>query len=250
MSVLLKEAERPFKVRRGGSDGQRAVLSGLAAFLAMAALVLGMHLLVRYLFATSYLSLFFRYGYLLFLAFTFVALVLELDQERDLISMHPFKYAMACLRLMRGPLMAVGADFRRDTDQQHLSHQPEIGRLDPSLWGGVAQIAESAAHVADLFISGFFSIVFILLLSAWLVVGAPLQYFVFLICGAPARVIERSIQRAHAAAARVAEQSVLDVPVHEAATEARASPRSLLRPVRLSSALSFLVLWAISKIWF
>jgi hypothetical protein len=249
MSVLLKESRASFKVRRGGGDGQRAVVSGLAALAAMVALVLGLHLLVRYLFATSYLSLFFKYGYLLMLAFTCVALVLELDQERELISMHPFRYAMACLRLMRGPLMAVGADFRRDHEAQHLSHQTEIGRLDPSVWGGVAQFAESASHVADLFISGFFSIVFILLLSAWLLTGAPLQYFVFLICGAPARVIERTMQRTALRPALGTEPSVLDVPLPETTT-ARASPVSLLRPVRLSSSLSFLVLWAISKIWF
>jgi hypothetical protein len=249
MIDLLKETRMVSRVQR---DGQWSVLTGLAALACMVLLILSVYLAVRYLFGMNYLNLYLRYGYYVSLGFTFVALLLDLDQDRDLISTHPFRYASACLRLMRGPLQAVGADFKRDTDQ-HATHQPEIGPIDASLWGAVSQLAQSLMHVCDLFISGFFSIVFIILVSVWLLFAAPLQYFIFLICGAPARVIERSMKKAHQALHQ-AETNVLDVPPagDVAPPAAIVSGEAVFnwKPVRITSALALLVLWTLSRAFY
>ncbi|HEV7857100.1 MAG TPA: hypothetical protein VGO91_00480 [Pyrinomonadaceae bacterium] len=248
MIDLLKERRIVSSVRR---DGQWSVLTGLAALVLMAALILSVYLLVRYLFGANYLSLYLKYGYFISLAFTFVTLLLNLDQDRELISTHPFHYASACLRLMRGPLQAVGADFKRDTADHHTTHHPEIGPVDSDVWGAVSQLAQTLMHVFDLFISGFFSIVFIIVVSAWLLFVAPLQYFIFLICGAPARVIGKSMKKAHQAVHQ-AETNILDVPASEAtlaATTAGAEETvSAWKPVRMTSALALMVLWSLSRV--
>jgi hypothetical protein len=228
------------------------VLTGLAALVLMAALISSVYLLVRYLFGANYLSLYLKYGYLISLGFTFVTLLVNLDQDRDLISTHPFLYASACLRLMRGPLQAVGADFKRDTAEHHTAHQSLTGPVDSDVWGMVSQLAQTLMHVFDLFISGFFSIVFIIVVSAWLLFAAPLQYFIFLLCGAPARVIEKSMKKAHQALHQ-AETNILDVPASEIApaTAREQGAEELIaswKPVRITSALALMVLWSLSRV--
>jgi hypothetical protein len=78
-----------------------------------------------------------------------------------------------------------------------------------------------------------------------------LQYFIFLICGAPARVIERSMKKAHLALHQ-AETNVPDVPpAGEAApTAASVSGEAVFnwKPVRITSALALLVLWTLSRL--
>jgi hypothetical protein len=251
MIDLLKETRIVSGVRR---DSQWSVLTGLCALLLMAALILSVYLAVRYLFGANYLSLYLRYGYFISMGFTFVTLLVNLDQDRDLISTHPFHYASACLRLMRGPLQAVGADFKRDTSEHHATHQPLTGPVDSDVWGMVSQLAQTLMHVFDLFISGFFSIVFIIIVSAWLLFAAPLQYFIFLICGAPARVIEKSMKKAHEALHH-SETNIPDVPASEIApTTAAAREQGAeegdanWRPVRITSALALMVLWSLSKL--
>jgi hypothetical protein len=250
MIDLLKEKRIVSGVRR---DSQWSVLTGLAALVLMAALILSVYLGVRYLFGANYLSLYLRYGYFLSLGFTFVTLLFNLDQDRDLISTHPFHYASACLRLMRGPLQAVGADFKRDTAaDHHTTHQPLIGPVDSDVWGVVSQLAQTLMHVFDLFISGFFSIVFIIVVSVWLLFAAPLQYFIFLFCGAPARVVEKSMKKAHQALHQ-AETNILDVPASEITptTTVAAGAEDTVsswKPVRITSALALMVLWSLSKV--
>jgi hypothetical protein len=250
MIDLLKETRITSGVSRGS---QWSVLTGVAALVAIVGLILGVQLLVRYLFGANYLSLYLRYGYFVSLAFTFVTLILDLDQNRDLISTHPFRYAMACLHLMRGPLQAVGADFKRDTADQHTTHQHEVGPAEPSPWGMVLGLAQSFMHVFDLFLSGFFSIAFIIAVAAWLLLAAPLQYFIFIVCGAPARVIEKSMRKAHLALHQ-ADANILEVPaggeVAYAAALAHAGGEGVpasWRPVRITSALALLVLWTLSR---
>jgi hypothetical protein len=249
MIDLLKESRIVPRVQR---DSQWSVLTGLAALAFMAALILSVYLIVRYLFGANYLSLFLRYGYFVSLGFTFVTVLVDLDQERDLISTHPFRYASACLHLMKGPLQAVGADFKRDTAADlHATHSQETGPVDSDVWGMVSQLAHTLMHVLDLFISGFFSIVFIIVVSAWLLFAAPLQYFIFLICGAPARVIEKSAKKAHLALHQ-AETNILDVPASEATPSPSVSLTeesvSSWKPVRITSALALVVLWTLSRV--
>jgi hypothetical protein len=252
MIDLVKERRVVSRVRR---DSQWSVLTGVAALVLMAALILSLHLAVRYLFGANFLSLYLKYGYVVSLGFTFVTLLVNLDQDRDLISTHPFRYASACLRLMRGPLQAAGADFKRDAADHHTTHQPLTGPVDADVWGMVLQLAQTLMHVFDLFISGFFSIVFIIVVSAWLLFAAPLQYFIFLICGAPARVIEKSMKRAHQALPSQPETNIPDVPASEIAPAALASSSvaeeavtASWKPVRITSALALMVLWSLSRV--
>jgi hypothetical protein len=88
----------------------------------------------------------------------------SLDRNPDLISAHPLRYLAACCTLVALPTFALGTHLRRSDD-------PAEAR--PAL--------EILATVV-------FSLMLVGLLVVWAVVVVPLQYGVYLLCGAPARL--------------------------------------------------------------
>ena len=92
----------------------------------------------------------------------------DLKNHPGLISPHPWHYIGSCLQLVGLPINILGTHLRTEN--------------------------RSATKVSffDMLISAFFIVVLTLLLLTWLVVAAPLQYFVYLICAAPGRVFAAS----------------------------------------------------------
>lgn len=228
------------------TSSKRYLLSGVLWLAVMVALIMVNYWLVHFFYVkANYLKFYLNYGYLISLGFTLVTLIIDLDQNRDLISSHPFRYANACLHLIRVPLwMTVGAESKHDATGR--PSPPEIGPDSPE-WNTPASLFQSFMTILDQFLSGFFSIIFILLVSIWLWLVAPLQYFVYLICGAPARVIGKSNRRIWSshddAGAPVAGPSFDESRFIQTETEVD----YFTRPVRMTSVLAVAVLWALSK---
>ena len=95
-----------------------------------------------------------------------------LDKNSDLVSAHPLKYVGACLKLVGLPFVAYGGHIK----------VKDYNRVNP--WDIIASIPLVALFVVASF--------------AWLILIAPLQYFLFLFCGAPSRVALNSNYRLRA----------------------------------------------------
>ncbi len=92
----------------------------------------------------------------------------DMDRHVGLITAHPLGYLGACLQLVGLPLYALGTQLRSPGDAS-----PRASSID-----GLLAIPLVVILVAGMLL--------------WLVVIAPPQYFVYLLCGAPARVLRRS----------------------------------------------------------
>jgi hypothetical protein len=101
-------------------------------------------------------------GPLIALAVGGVAVAVELDQEPNLVSAHPAMYVGAWLRVP-GETFLSFADMVRGVD------------------------ADQNSRPLDGLVTGLIGIAFLALWISWLIVIAPLQYFVNLVAGAPAR---------------------------------------------------------------
>ena len=95
-----------------------------------------------------------------------------LDKNVGLVSAHPLIYIRACRKLAGLPIYAFGGHLRRENHDGH------------NLW--------------DLLFGLPLILLFVVASFAWLVLVAPLQYFLFLLCGAPSRIALRSHYRLHA----------------------------------------------------
>lgn len=92
-----------------------------------------------------------------------------LDKNTDLVSAHPLKYVGACLKLVGLPFIAYGGHVKVN----------DYNRVNP--W--------------DVIVSIPLIVLFVLASFAWLLLIAPLQYFLFLVCGAPSRLAMTSNYR-------------------------------------------------------
>ena len=92
-----------------------------------------------------------------------------LDKNTDLVSAHPLKYVGACLTLVGLPFVAYGGHIKVN----------DYNRVNP--WDILASIP--------------LIVLFVLASFGWLILIAPLQYFLFLLCGAPSRVAMNSNYR-------------------------------------------------------
>jgi hypothetical protein len=95
-----------------------------------------------------------------------------LDRNADLVSANPLKYVAACLWLVGLPFVAYGGHLKFS---DHKVVNP---------WDIIASIPLIA--------------LFVLASFAWLILIAPPQYFLFLLCGAPSRVAINSNYRLRA----------------------------------------------------
>ncbi|MDB5801256.1 MAG: hypothetical protein JWL63_2195 [Rhodocyclales bacterium] len=127
--------------------------------------------LFRTLFALDYFDWYRHAGPVIGLATAvFSAAWGGMDKNTGLISADPRHYCGACLQVAGLPMLAFGG---------HLRHQPRVRLLD-YLFGLPLIVAFALGGIA------------------WLLLVAPLQYFVFLICGAPSRLALRSAYRVNA----------------------------------------------------
>lgn len=139
------------------------VLSGLVILLALCALN---HWLFASLWGLSYATWFIAKGVQISLAAALAALAWgSLDKHSALISAHPLVFIGAHLQLIGLPIYALGTTLR---------------------------------HAKGAWPDRCLTLVFAVLISSglllWALVVAPAQYFLILLCGAPARVMQGSKQ--------------------------------------------------------
>lgn len=95
-----------------------------------------------------------------------------LDKNAGLVSSDPQKYIRACAKLTGLPIFAFGGHFKAKN----------YNSVNP--W--------------DVMVALPLIMLFVLATFAWLLLIAPPQYFLFLVCGAPSRVALHSKYRVHA----------------------------------------------------
>ncbi|HET6671118.1 MAG TPA: hypothetical protein VFH15_12895 [Pyrinomonadaceae bacterium] len=153
---------------------KRLLLEFVLPFLALAAICFLNSLIIQKVFSVSrrsYLDWYISTGPFIGLALAaFGAAWKELDKNIGLVSANPRTYIIACSKLAGLPMFALGGHFKNTTGM--------------NLWDIVASIP-----LITMFIVASF---------AWLVLIAPLQYFLFLVCAAPSRIVLRSKYRLRA----------------------------------------------------
>ena len=147
----------------------------------------------------------------------------KLDNQTGLISANPLDYVGACLQLVGLPVRVFGG------------HCLKKNRLQPR-------------SILDVLFLLPLLLAFLIAAFGWLLLIAPLQYFVFLVCGAPARIALTSNYRAYA----MMRNGKLE---YEEATAAEPPPvfgwdASMVdKPVTLTNAFSAAVLFLIGQFW-
>ena len=148
----------------GGGEPKKP-LHPVVVLLVMVALVATDYFVFR-LFDQKYFHWYLAQGAVMSLVVAVIAVAVELDQDQNLISTHPGKYAGAWLRVP-------GETF---------SNFAVIVRAD------------NRAGLDGIF-AGLIGLVLAALWVGWLVVVAPIQYFVTLVAGSPSRTAIASGQR-------------------------------------------------------
>ncbi|MBI4474991.1 MAG: hypothetical protein HY646_20155 [Acidobacteria bacterium] len=95
----------------------------------------------------------------------------DMTEMTGIISAHPFTYINACRRFIGLPIFVLGTNTRPN------------------------QEGDNPRSAFDTLMTIPFVLMLTVVMVAWFVVVAPLQYFVFLICAAPARTFARSTRR-------------------------------------------------------
>jgi hypothetical protein len=132
--------------------------SPLVSLAVIVALVAANYLVFRLL-ERNYFRWYLDHGAELALALTLVALAVDLDRDPTLVSAHPDNYAAGWLAVVGETATYFGVDVLRN---------PALGFL-------------------DMLFTGLYGLAFVGLAACWLAIVAPLQYFITLVTGAPAR---------------------------------------------------------------
>ncbi|HCA81863.1 MAG TPA: hypothetical protein DEP53_19195 [Bacteroidetes bacterium] len=147
-----------------------AIVVGLIIVLALSVLN---HWLLTKWFNVTYVDWYMKNGALVGLVTALVSLAWgDVNKHVGLISAHPLIYLGACLQLVGLPLFVMGTHMRKNKTESRT--RPPFDSL-----------------VSIFLVTMLTSVMFV-----WLVVVTPIQYFVFLICGAPARLFSQSTRRA------------------------------------------------------
>lgn len=145
------------------------VLMGLFILLVLAGVD---HWLFATFFNTNHLQWYMNQGPLIGLVTAIVPMVWgDINKHTGLISAHPWDYFGSCLQLVGLPIYVLGTHLksRKDRSERRFSF--------------------------DLFITVFFVPILSMVILIWVIVVVPLQYFVYLICGAPGRAFFQSDRR-------------------------------------------------------
>lgn len=154
------------------------LVAALAAFALLVALVLFNRWLFRVLFGADYLLWYLREGIIISLASGFLASVWgdgNIKARFGLISQHPAAFIGGCLQLL-GIFVTSLSPTRRGSKARPTAPVPHDIGLDSPLPAAL-----------DEFVYGLLAFVMLLLGLCWLLVVAPLTYFINLVAGVPAR---------------------------------------------------------------
>lgn len=194
-------------------------------------------ILFSILFNQNFFTWFLKNGAVISLATGFLGLVWkDLKARIGLIASHPSAYYAACLQLVGVFLYSAGSTG---------SGEPRELPFDIGLNNRPSEILDSVLYILLSLLMG-------LMCVAWLVIAAPINYFVVLIAGAPARqelrgkLVSTSIyEETHGSRFRGGAGSlhILD-PLVEPELASAATPMSFARdPFAVTQAISAVILW-------
>lgn len=148
---------------------QRRLLTFLAGLGILILLLVVNHWIFENWLNTPYLKWYLESGSLVAVVSTVTSLTWgDINRHSGLISAHPLNYLGACLQLVGLPIYSLGTHLKASRSQQE------------------------AHSLFDLLLTIPCLLILVITLILWLLVIAPPQYFVYLICGAPARTFSRS----------------------------------------------------------
>lgn len=118
---------------------------------------------------TGYFDWYLKNGALIGVATSVVSLVWgNMRQHSGIVSANPWAYLGSHLQLVGLPIFVLGTHLRREP---HDTSRPSF---------------------FDAIITVILMTILCIVLLVWLIVVVPLQYFVYLLCGAPARILNKS----------------------------------------------------------
>ena len=126
----------------------------------------------QFLFNITYLDWYLKNGSLIGVASAFLALVwVNLNKLTGLISTHPLDYIDACRQLAGLPMIVIGTHLGKNRGER------------------------ASISLFDMILSVPIVLIVMIGVIIWFIVIVPVQYFVYLISGAPARLMVRSDRR-------------------------------------------------------
>lgn len=186
----------------------------LAAAALIAALTALNYLVFEHAFGVNYFRWYVENGTVLGLVLATAAVGLNLDAERDLISSRPYNYLLAWMQLVANLFVQTSAILagprrRLAGAEAASSSEPSTGAAASAptaptelrsgwLKAAALTLVELLALIVVSIFMGLgltlliiFAVIFAMLL--WIVVVAPLQYFLYLVCGGPARTFKNAM---------------------------------------------------------
>ena len=124
----------------------------------------------------DYIGFYLENGFLVALLFGVVTVAIDLDRHLGLIAAQPSVYVAAIFSLVTEVLETLRNLFLRPRSDRELAD-------DPLTW----LTLRSRLRTLDFALTELFVLAFAAAMLAWILLVAPLQYFVNLVCGAPAR---------------------------------------------------------------
>lgn len=142
---------------------------GLGLVITLAALD---QFLFKALFGISHLDWYLKNGISISVITTLVSMTWsDMKEMTGIISAHPLKYLKACCRVMGLPFLVFGTHMRTN------------------------KAPSEPRSFFDTLMTIPLVLLFVTVILAWLIAVVPLQYFVYLVCGAPARLFAASTRR-------------------------------------------------------
>jgi hypothetical protein len=173
---------------------------------------------------SNYFHWYVHNGSTIALATAFLALVVSLDLHDDLISAHPLAYLLAIFDVLISWHLALAAGLK----------PPRLERT----W----KVVFPAAF--DTLITLAFTVVLNVVLAIWALVVVPIQYFVYLIAGAPARAMRVSPEKVWRT-----ERGWQTVPRKTPTPATAFELRFADKPVSLTNAIAAGLLFAVSQLF-
>jgi hypothetical protein len=225
---------------------KRLLVSALIGLTLIIALVAIDTWLFRTVLSLDYLPWYLHSGTFISLGFAFVTLAWsDLNKIKGLVSAHPFLYISACLYLIGLPIYVFGSIMRRP--QQPLTPRAET-RSALAPWSAVWRAAQALMDFFDALITIVFAGLFTLVALAWLICVAPVQYFVYLICAAPARLMRRSRRRVISNFDEAQYFHLDEVPAEGKVPAGWLEAGFFTRPVSMTAAFAAALLWILAQV--
>ena len=197
----------------------------ILSFLAGLAILLAFLVVDQWIFSTwfknTHLNWYLANGALIGLASSITSMAWgDMNNHIGLISPHPLHYIGACLQLAGLPIYTLGTQLRSNKS----GHGPQA--------------------LFDLILTIPFLIVLVGVVVIWMVVIVPPQYFVYLVCGAPARILSQS-KRQPIAQLKGAQLNINEIRSDEKVPEGWWSASMSQKPIAITNlfvSLFFLIL--------